>query len=132
MAAMSPAARYGALGVLLVATGLLVWSVAGDAPSTAPSPQDYTVSAREQIPELGTVGQVLVPSMTRANPARESQLRAIAEQEELAVAFFFSTTDAMNAHRSAARDGPARAALSDGFLGRLTRGEFTPGEEIFP
>ena len=130
---MTPSVRYSALLLLLAATGLVVWLVSGNtSEGEGMSTPDYTVTAREEVPELGTVGQVLVPTMTRSAPSREERLRAIAEQEGLAVAFFFSTTDAVDAHRRPDRDAAARAALQSGFLGRLTRGEFTPGEEIYP
>ena len=130
---MSPAVRYAALGTLVVATGLLVWLMAGESREpTAPSLPDYTVAGREEVPELGIIGEVLVPAATRSDPDREELFRAIATQENLTVAFFFSSTEAVEAHRLATRDAAAQAALGAGFLGRLTRGEFTPGEEIFP
>lgn len=130
---MSPPVRYGALGLLLVATGLVVWSVADESTQPAAvSARDYTVSGREDVPGLGTVGEVLVPALTRSDPGREELCRAIAARENLTVAFFFSTPDAVEAHRATTRDAVALAALRTGFLGRLTRDEFTPGEEIFP
>ena len=130
---MSPTVRYGALLGLLVVTGLLVWYVAAGSPDdAATSLPDYTVAAREEVPELGTVGEILMPSLSRSDPGREQLFRSIATTEELTVAFFFSTTEAAEAHRATTRDDAALAALRAGFLGRLTRGEFTPGEEIYP
>ncbi len=126
--------RYISLAVLLATTGLLVWFVAGErdsgtAPEAAP---DYTVASRADVPGLGVVGEVLIPGATRDLPRREDLFRAIAAAEELTVAFYFSTAAAMDAHRAAARDAAQLEALGTGFLGRLTRDEFTPGEALFP
>ena len=126
--------RYVSLAVLLATTGLLVWFVAGERDSGAATEAlpGYTVASRADVPGLGAVGEVLVPGATRADPNREEQFRAIARAEGLTVAFYFSTADAVDAHRATARDAEQLEALSSGFLGRLTRDEFTPGEELYP
>ncbi len=131
---MNSAARYISLAVLLLTTGLLVWFVAGERGSGASTDAvpDYTVASRANVPDLGVVGEVLIPGATRGEPNREELFRTIAGAEGLTVAFYFSTAAAMEAHRAAARDAAALEALRAGFLGRLTRGEFTPGEEIYP
>lgn len=131
---MNAAVRYTSLLVLLATTGLLVWFVAdsGDGGERLAGADDYTVASRAHVPDLGVVGQVLVPAATRGDADREEAFRAIAGAEGLTVAFYFSTSAAMDAHRAAARDAAAIEALRAGFLGRLTRGEFTPGEEIYP
>ncbi len=131
---MNAAVRYGSLVVLLVTTGLLVWFVAGERNSGAVTgaAHDYTVASRAEVPDLGVVGEVIIPAATREDANREAAFRAIARAERLTVAFYFSTEEALAAHRAAARDGAALGALRTGFLGRLTRGEFTPGEEIYP
>ena len=131
---MNAAVRYGSLVVLLVTTGLLVWFVAGERNSGAVTDavRDYTVASRANVPDLGVVGEVLIPGATRGEPNRAELFRTIAGAEGLTVAFYFSTAAAMEAHRAAARDAAALEALRAGFLGRLTRGEFTPGEEIYP
>lgn len=130
---MSPWVRYGSLALLIAATGALAWYGSSDTSdlgaSTTPT---YVIAGREDVPELGVVGEILVPSVTRSDPDREGLLREIAAREALTVAFFFSTEEAIDAHRAAARDAASRAALRTGFLGRVTRGEFTPGEEIYP
>lgn len=126
--------RYVSLAVILATTGLLVWFVAGerDSGTATEALPGYTVASRADVPDLGAVGEVLVPGSTRADPNREEQFRAIAHAEGLTVAFFFSTADAVEAHRAAARDAAQLEALRAGFLGRLTRDEFTPGEELYP
>ncbi len=126
--------RYASLAVLLATTGLLVWFVAGERDSGAVTEAlpGYTVASRTNVPDLGVVGEVLVPGVSRADPNREELLRAIAQAEGLTVAFYFSTADAVEAHRAAARDAAQLEALRAGFLGRLTRDEFTPGEELYP
>ena len=131
---MTPPIRYGALVALVVATGLLVWFVAGGQNEDTPpeTVRDYTVSSREEVPDLGTVGEVLVLSVTRSDTGREELFRRIADTEGFAVAFYFSTREAVDAHRAANRDPATLNALRAGFLGRMTRGEFTPGEEIYP
>ncbi len=131
---MTPPIRYGALVALVVATGLLVWFVAGGQHEDTPpdTVRDYTVSSREEVPDLGTVGEVLVLSVTRSDTGREELFRQIADTEGFAVAFYFSTREAVDAHRAANRDPATLNALRAGFLGRMTRGEFTPGEEIYP
>lgn len=126
--------RYISLAVLLATTGLLVWFVAGERDSgvaTGAAP-DYTVTSRTDVPGLGVVGEVLIPGATRDEPRREELFRAIAGTEGLTVAFYFSTAAAMDAHRAAARDAAQIEALRTGFLGRLTRDEFTPGETLYP
>jgi hypothetical protein len=130
---MTPAVRYSALVALLVVTGLWAW-YAGEATSDTPSHagDDYTVTSRETVPDLGVVGEVLIPSLDRSAPNREALLRSIADAEGLTVAFYFSTQEAIDAHQLADRDQAATGALRAGFLGRLTRDEFTPGEEIYP
>ena len=130
---MTAAVRYGALAALIVLTGLLAWFIA--APSGAPEPAatpEYTVEAREPVPELGTVGQVLMPALGRGDADLERVAREIAAAEGFTVAFYFSTPAAVEAHRMTARDPAALEALRTGFLGRLTRGEFTAGAEIYP
>ena len=126
--------RYISLAVLLATTGLLVWLFAADRGSGAATQAlpDYTVASRADVPGLGVVGEVLMPGATRDDPDREELLRAIAGAEGLTVAFFFSTADAVEAHRAAARDAAQLEALRAGFLGRLTRGDFTPGEALYP
>ena len=126
--------RYVSLAVLLVTTGLLVWFVAGERDSGAATEAmpGYTVASRADVPDLGMVGEVLVPGATRADPNREELFRAIARTEGLTVAFYFSTAAAVAAHRAAARDATHMEALRAGFLGRLTRDEFTPGEALYP
>ena len=131
---MNAAVRYGSLAVLLVTTGLLVWFVAGerdagDAPAALPR---YDVASRRNVPDLGVVGEVLVPGATRDLPNREALLRAIAAAEGFSVAFYFSSEAAIDAHRATARSAAQTAALRAGFLGRLTRDEFTPGEALYP
>ena len=126
--------RYISLAVLLATTGLLVWFVAaergsGAAPGAVP---DYTVASRADVPGLGVVGEVLIPGAARDLPNREDLFRAIAAAEGLTVAFYFSTAAAVAAHRAAARDAAQLEALRAGFLGRLTRDEFTPGEVLYP
>ena len=130
---MTASVRYGALAGLIVLTGLLAWFIA--APRSGPDPTPapvYTVEAREQVPELGSVGQVLVPALGRGDADLERVAREIADAEGFTVAFYFSTTAAVEAHRMANRDAAALEALRTGFLGRLTRGEFTPGTTIYP
>ena len=131
---MNPNVRYASLVALLATTGLLAWFVAGarDAGDRTAVARDYTVASRAQVPDLGVVGEVLIPDASREDGNREEMFRAIASAERLTVAFYFSTAAAMEAHRAAARDAAALEALRAGFLGRLTRGEFTPGEEIYP
>ena len=130
---MTASVRYGALAGLIVLTGLLAWFIAAprDAPDALPAP-DYTVEAREQVPELGSVGQVLVPALGRGDADLERVAREIAAAEGFTVVFYFSTAAAVEAHRMATRDAAALEALRAGFLGRLTRGEFTAGAEIYP
>ena len=130
---MTASVRYGALAGLIVLTGLLAWFIAAprSAPDRAQAP-DYTVEAREQVPELGSVGQVLVPALDRGDADLERVAREIAADEGFTVAFYFSTAAAVEAHRMATRDPAALEALRAGFLGRLTRGEFTAGAEIYP
>ena len=130
---MTASVRYGALAGLIVLTGLLAWFIA--APDSAPDRRqapEYTVEAREQVPDLGSVGQVLVPALRRGDADIERVAREIADAEGFAVAFYFSTAAAVEAHRMATRDPTALEALRTGFLGRLTRGEFTAGPEIYP
>ena len=131
---MNAAARYVSLVVLLATTGLLVWFVAGERDSGAATDtlRDYTVASRANVPDLGVVGEVLIPGATRDDPDREELLRAIAGAEDLTVAFYFSTAAAIDAHRAAARDAAQLEALRTGFLGRMTRDEFTPGEALYP
>ncbi|MDE2905260.1 MAG: hypothetical protein OXQ28_04155 [Acidobacteriota bacterium] len=126
--------RYVSLAVLLATTGLLVWFVAGERDSGAATEAvpGYTVASRADVPDLGVVGEVLVPGAARTDPNREDLFRAIAQVEGLTVAFYFSTADAVEAHRATARDAAQLDALRAGFLGRLTRDEFTPGEELYP
>lgn len=126
--------RYISLAVLLATTGLLVWFYAGERDSGAATEAlpDYRVASRATVPDLGVVGEVLVPGATRDLPAREELFRAIAAAERLTVAFYFSTQAALDAHRAAARDAAQLEALRAGFLGRLTRDEFTPGEALYP
>ena len=126
--------RYASLAVLLATTGLLVWFVAGERDSGAATPAlpGYTVASRADVPDLGVVGEVLIPDATRGLPDREEHFRAIAAAEGLTVAFYFSTAEAVEAHRAAARDAAQIEALRTGFLGRLTRDEFTPGEALYP
>lgn len=126
--------RYLSLAVLLATTGLLVWFVAGERGSggAMDAVPDYTVASRADVPGLGMVGEVLVPGATRDLPSREELFRAIAAAEELTVAFYFSTQAAIDAHRAAARDAVQLEALRTGFLGRLTRDEFTSGEALYP
>lgn len=126
--------RYVSLAVLLATTGLLVWFVAGERDSGAATQAlpGYTVASRADVPELGVVGEVLVPGATRDLPDREELFRAIAAAEGLTVAFYFSTEAAIDAHRAAARDAVQLEALRTGFLGRLTRDEFTSGEALYP
>ena len=126
--------RYISLVVLLATTGLLVWLVAASrAPEhAAVAPPEYTVTSRAEVPDLGVVGEILIPGATRGDGNREAAFRAIAGAEGLAVAFYFSTAEAVAAHRAASRDATALEALRTGFLGRLTRDEFTPGEAIYP
>ena len=126
--------RYVSLAVILATTGLLVWFVAGERDSGAATEAlpDYTVASRSDVPDLGVVGEVLLPGATRADPNREELFRAIAQAEGLTVAFYFSTADAVQAHRATARDAAQLEALRAGFLGRLTRDEFTSGEALFP
>ena len=90
------------------------------------------MTSRAEVPDLGVVGEILMPGATRGDGNREAAFRAIAGAEGLTVAFYFSTAEAMAAHRAAARDAAALEALRTGFLGRLTRDEFTPGEAIYP
>ena len=123
---------------LLVATGLVAWYAARgqdrvqDHNVQLDATSEYLVSSRADVPELGAVGEVLIPSLTRSDAGREELFRSIARTEGLTVAFFFSTTEAMDAHRAATRDQATSGALRTGFLGRLTRDEYTPGEEIYP
>lgn len=130
---MTASVRYGALAALVAAAGLLAWRIA--APPGAPEgtdATDYTVAAREEVAGLGAVGQVLVPALARGDAGLERVARAIADAEGFTVAFYFSTRAAVDAHRLADRDAAALDALRAGFLGRLTRGEFTPGAAIYP
>ena len=125
--------RYVSLAVLLATTGLLVWFVAGERDSgVAQALPDFTVASRADVPGLGVVGEVLIAGASRDLPNREELFRAIAGAEELTVAFYFSTEAALDAHRAAARDATQLEALRAGFLGRLTRDEFTPGEALYP
>ena len=126
--------RYISLVVLLATTGLLVWLVAAsrEPDHAAVAPPEYTVTSRAEVPDLGVVGEILMPGATRGDGNRAELFRTIAGAEGLTVAFYFSTAEAMAAHRAAARDAAALEALRTGFLGRLTRDEFTPGEAIYP
>ena len=126
--------RYVSLAVILATTGLLVWFVAGERDSGAATEAlpGYTVASRADVPDLGAVGEVLIPGATRDLPDRERHFRAIAAAEGLTVAFYFSTAAALDAHRAASRGAAQQEALRAGFLGRLTRDEFTPGEALYP
>ena len=130
---MTASVRYGALLGLIVLTGLAAWFVAapGSPPERTDAPR-YTVEAHEEVPGLGAVGQVLLPTLARGDADLERVAREIADAEGFTVAFYFSTTAAVEAHRLATRDAAALDALRRGFLGRLTRGEFTAGAEIYP
>ena len=129
---MTASVRYGALLGLIVLTGLVAWFIAAPGTPDRTGTVDYTVEAREQVPDLGTVGQVLVPDLALGNGDLERVAREIAVAEGFTVAFYFSTTAAVEAHRMSTRDAAALDALRTGFLGRLTRGEFTAGAAIYP
>ena len=131
---MNAATRYASLMGLVLFTGLVGWFYTASENPDFRSEQapDYTVSARDEVPDLGVVGAVLIPSLRREDDGRELLFREIARVEGFTVAFYFSTSAAVVAHNAATRDAEALDDLRSGFLGRLTRGVFTPGEEIYP
>ncbi len=131
---MSAATRYAFFVGVVLLTGLGVWFYTASENPDIRSDQapDYTVSARDEVPDLGVVGAVLIPSLRREDDDLELLFREIARMEGFTVAFYFSTREAVVAHRAVTRDAVALDELRSGFLGRLTRGEFTPGEEIYP
>ena len=131
---MSAATRYASLMGLVLITGLIVWfyTVSENPDVRSDQTPNYTVSARDEVPDLGVVGAVLIPSLRREDDGLELLFREIARVEGFTVAFYFSTSAAVVAHNAATRDAEALDDLRSGFLGRLTRGVFTPGEEIYP
>ena len=131
---MSAATRYASLMGLTLFTGLILCFYTASENPDIKSDQtpDYMVSARDEVPDLGVVGAVLIPSLRRDDDGLELLFREIARVEGFTVAFYFSTREAVTAHRAATRDSEALDELRSGFLGRLTRGVFTPGAEIYP
>ena len=131
---MTATVRYGALAGLIVLTGLLAWFIAAprSAPDRAQAPA-YTVEAREQVPELGSVGAGARagPRPRRRRPRtrrpRDSRRRGL----HGGVLFLDGGSGAGPPHGHP-RPRAALEALRTGFLGRLTRGEFTAGAEIYP
>ena len=67
---MTTSVRYGALLGLIVLTGLVAWFIAAPGTPDPTGTVDYTVEAREQVPDLGTVGQVLVPDLALGDGCR--------------------------------------------------------------
>ena len=131
---MTLTVRYCAFVGLVLLTALVGWFISNQErlSDRADMSHDYTVSSRETVAELGLIGEVLIPSLTRGDANREDLLRTIAGEEGFTVAFYFSTKEAVEAHRAIDRGTEEVNALRAGFLGRLTRGEFTPGEELYP
>ncbi len=131
---MSAATRYASLMGLALFTGLILWfyTASGNPDIRSDQAPNYVVSDRNEVPDLGVVGAVLIPSLRREDDGLEFLFREIARVEGFTVAFYFSTREAVAAHRATTRDAEALDELRSGFLGRLTRGVFTPGTEIYP
>ncbi len=131
---MSAKTRNAFFMGLVLLTGLGVWFYTASENPDVRSDRvpNYTVSARDDVSDLGVVGAVLIPSLRREDDDLELLFREIARTEGFAVAFYFSTREAVAAHRAVTRDAEGLNELRSGFLGRLTRGEFTPAEEIYP
>lgn len=104
-------------------------SAGADADASLPA---YTVLSQTELLISGRHGDVLIPSMSRADPDRERVFRAIAARENLTQAAFYSTEGAYRANGSAVFLAENPEALQEGFLGSLTEGEFVPGESLFP
>ncbi|MFC1601435.1 hypothetical protein ACFL34_03715 [Candidatus Sumerlaeota bacterium] len=83
--------------------------------------------------EVLLYGDVLIPSFSRATPAttRESVARAIAKQDRLKDASFFSTRDAYQANMSASYLRSHPDAMKKGFLGSLRNGKFIAAEDLY-
>ena len=141
---MSHKVFYGLLTATVLMIGLLVWvlrspQVFDEQAGTAPP---YTVLYRESVRDVGradgrgfftgTLGDILIPSLTREDESREEIFRTIAAEEAFDVAIFHATEASFRAHRAQLKDEEHREALRVGLLGELREGKFTPGETSYP
>ena len=142
---MSRKVFYGLLTVTVLMVALLVWvlrspQVLDERAETAPP---YTVLYRESVRDAGradgggfftgTLGDVLIPSLTRADEGLEEIFFSIATMEGLDVVFFHATEASFQAHHAQSKDEEHLAVLRVGFLGELDiNGEFRPGETRYP
>jgi hypothetical protein len=80
------------------------------------------------------VGEVLIQSFSRNTPVseREKVLREIAKIKGYEKAYLYSTRESQKANFSDSFRKKHPDALKTGYLGSLNKGNFIPGEEIYP
>jgi len=89
---------------------------------------------RAGAPRGPKYGEALITSLSRKTPVaeRERVARGIAAAEGFDQLYIYSTEDAKKANSSASFADAHPNAMRQGYLGSLSEGKFTAGEETFP